>query len=570
MQGGVRLSGSAGLQALTPTLTYSEENGIARSADGVNFVRGPAVGEAIGLSFHVAAGMLTLEKDVRATMPMGRLGQGRITASSAVYDTRADRLEMRECTTRAEQGELFGGAHMTAQFGADGGLLRLEADSGFLVESPHPIRPSGPASPLGRFLALDGGRTLRGEKLALVFDEQGEPSRLEIIGDATLSAGNKPSPTTIPSSLAARTLTFDMAGGSITRARAEGEVTLRRSAVPPAQSGFSLDSENLDASFDPNLGTLLKVEGQGAIHMADQDMQSDGSRSWLDPATDTIIIAGDPEAPASATWKGRRIEAQRIEADRKKKTLAAKGGVRASFEPQPAAAPTDGSLPFFSSGETIHAMAGSLTLSNDGRAARYEDRVRIWQGESRLEAATIEIDEVKGTLRAQKDIISTFRQPRKEGQPAPASLSDEIINMTASAMVWERLNNRVVYTGHVVASLARTRVAAEKVTVFLAPEGGSAERMEAEGAVEVRDAGRVGRGDHLQLDLKADTLVLKGAGREATIQDEAARQVVRGRTLTMDRSGDRILVESEQGGRTWITLPPRQKGAPSPGADSRN
>jgi lipopolysaccharide export system protein LptA len=94
--------------------------------------------------------------------------------------------------------------------------------------------------------------------------------------------------------------------------------------------------------------------------------------------------------------------------------------------------------------------------------------------------------------------------------------------------------------------------------------------MEAEGAVEVRDAGRVGRGDHLQLDLKADTLVLKGAGREATIQDEAARQVVRGRTLTMDRSGDRILVESEQGGRTWITLPPRQKGAPSPGADSRN
>jgi len=568
LEGGVTLSGGSGLKAISPSLIYSEAEGLARSADKVDFTRGPARGQASGMSFDVTRGLLSLDRDVTATVPMGRLGQGRVAASSATYDTRADRLELRQCTTRAERGELLGGALMTAQFGPDGALQRLEADAGFLIESPRPLTVRGQDSPLARLLSLEGGRTLRGERLVLAFDESGEPVSLEISGDANLTAGNAPESTVIPSSIAARMLQFDLDSGAITKAHAEGDVSLQRAGAPGGQRGFSLDSQKLDALFDPQLGTLLKLEGEGAIHMSDQEMRSDGSRTWLDSASDTIIVAGDPEAPASASWRGRTIEAQRIEADRKRKTLAAKGGVRASFEPDPAAA--DGSLPFFKSNETIHAMAGSLTLSHDGRVARYEDRVRLWQGENRLEAASIELDEIKGTLRAHNEIISTFRMPRAEGQPAPANPSEEIINLTAAAMLWERLDNRVIYTGNVAGSLARMRVSGEKFTVFLPAGEGPADRMEAEGSVEVRDAGRIGRGDRLEIDLTQDRLVLRGVGREATIQDETARQVVRGRTLTMDRSGDRILVESEQGGRTWITLPPRQKGASAPGTDSRN
>jgi lipopolysaccharide export system protein LptA len=94
--------------------------------------------------------------------------------------------------------------------------------------------------------------------------------------------------------------------------------------------------------------------------------------------------------------------------------------------------------------------------------------------------------------------------------------------------------------------------------------------MEAAGSVELRDQGRIGKGDKLVVDVAADTVTLSGSGREATVQDESGQQVVRGVSLTMDRSGDRILVESEVGGRTWINLKPRQKGAPALAPDSRN
>ena len=37
------------------------------------------------------------------------------------------------------------------------------------------------------------------------------------------------------------------------------------------------------------------------------------------------------------------------------------------------------------------------------------------------------------------------------------------------------------------------------------------------------------------------------------------RSTLRGRTLTFDLAGDRILTESARGGRTWITLKPEAK-----------
>ena len=96
------------------------------------------------------------------------------------------------------------------------------------------------------------------------------------------------------------------------------------------------------------------------------------------------------------------------------------------------------------------------------------------------------------------------------------------------------------------------------------------DRLEAIGNIEFRDSGRLGRGDRLVIELQENTMTLSGVGREATVQDEMGQQVVRGNSLTMDRAGDRILVESELGGRTWITLKPRQKGAPGVASDPQN
>lgn len=412
---------------------------------------------------------------------------------------------------------------------------------------------------------------MKGQRLAVEFSESSEPLSIGISGDALLTAAGA-DPAVTPSSIAARTLLFDLTNGTVTRARAQGAVNLQGGSSEGESGGFRMLSDLLDAAFDPNLGSLLNVEGEGAIHLTDQGMKSEGSRTFLDPNSDIVTLTGDEGRPASASWLGRRIQARQIEADRRHKTLSAKGGVRVSYEPQDAAAsgqgPVEGvkPLPFFKTGETIYAMAGSLTFADQGKTARYRDRVRLWQGDNRLEASEIDVNETTGILEARGEVVTTFHQPPAAGQPVPANPSDEIMTVAASTMKYERQLGRILYAGRVLVTQGSMRVNSDSMVVTLAADGGSAERMEATGAVTMRDTGREGRGDKLIAEPKANTIRLMGIGREAVVQDESGQQVVRGISLTMDRTGDRILVESEIGGRTWITLKPRQKGAPGVGS----
>src|SRR5262249_57538951 len=107
--------------------------------------------------------------------------------------------------------------------------------------------------------------------------------------------------------------------------------------------------------------------GVGEMRVWEQDMERHGDRRVLEPNTVVVTLTGTEGEPANATWLGRKTQAARIDADRKRKTLLARGGVRASYLPPPAGAEEEkgpSSLPFFKAGETIYAMAGSLTFAD--------------------------------------------------------------------------------------------------------------------------------------------------------------------------------------------------------------
>ncbi|HET6374066.1 MAG TPA: LptA/OstA family protein, partial [Candidatus Polarisedimenticolia bacterium] len=464
------------------------------------------------------------------------------------------------------------GARLVTLFHESGGIGRLEGDRGFVLESTHSIASTGPVSPLSKLLALEGLRTMRGQRLAVQFKDGNEPVSLEVVGDANVTASGLPGSSSA-SSLAAQTLVFDLSNGNLSRARAIGAVDLKGAPAEGESTGLHMRSENLEAEFDPNQGALLRLEGRGEIRMSDEGMESEGSHTALDPNSDIWVISGEEGSQATSTMPGRRIEARRIEADRRNRTLSARGGVRASYQPastETTEAAGSDALPFFRRSEAIYAMAGSLTLSHEGHVAHYEDRVRLWQGENRVEAASIDLDETRGTLRARQEVISSFRQPTAEGAPRPANPSDEIVTIAAAAMTYDRASNKIHYDGPVLVTQASLRLTADDLTVTMEPSGKSAEMIEATGSVEMRDRGRNGTGDKLVVHIKENTILLTGIGREARIQDESSQQVVRGSSLTLDRTGDRILVESEMGGRTWITLKPRQKGSSDRAADPQH
>src|SRR6185503_18780308 len=186
-------------------------------------------------------------------------------------------------------------------------------------------------------------------------------------------------------------------------------------------------------------------------------------------------------------------------------------------------------LPFFHPGEMIHAVADRLTVSDEGRTARYEGHVRLWQGESRLEAGQVDVRESDGTLGAGGEVTTTFRQPPAAGAAgAGGNPSDAIVTVSSGTMSYRRRDDRVDYAGKVLVTQGPTRVTSEALAVYLQPGTSTAQRIEADGKVEVKDRGRVGHGDRLVVDLAKDTLKLVGTRREATVQDESNQQVVRG------------------------------------------
>src|SRR5262249_34247787 len=203
-----------------------------------------------------------------------------------------------------------------------GKLQTLEGSEGFELNTTHAIPTVHNASPLSKLLALEGRRTMRGDRLTIHFDEEESPVTIEVSGQASVTSATADAEQA-PCSLDAETLLFDLVRGSLTRARAAGSVALKRPATP-GDGEFRMHSENLDATFDPNAGSLLGVAGEGHIQLWDRGIESQGSRSFLDPNTDIITVVGDGEIPARVTWSGRTIEARRIEVDRRQETLTAR------------------------------------------------------------------------------------------------------------------------------------------------------------------------------------------------------------------------------------------------------
>jgi len=565
LSGGVTVRTSDDLVLGTPSLLYAEADGQVRGTERVTFVRGPATGSATGLTYDVDQRRFSFLRDVTASMAIGGMGQVTLHAGKATYDTAQDRFEMFDYRAGTQRGETLTGARLVATFRPEGGIARLVGDQGFELETTHAVPARDDGGPLSRLLALEGTRLMHGRQIAVAFDESSEPVSIEVTGEANLTAAEEGNGGA-PASIAAETLVFDLVRGNLSRARAIGDVSLQGATDEGQPGGFHMQSENLDAAFDPDLGSILKVEGEGEIELTDQGMESHGSRTFLDPNTDIVTLTGEEGRPASATWLERNIQAEGIQADRRRKTLTATGSVRASYKPAASSpdAPSGGdrAVPFFRAGETVYAMAGSLTLADQGAVAHYRDHVRLWQGENRLEASRVDLRESTGTLEARGDVISTFRQPPPASRPAPLNPTDQIVTVASAFMEYSRTENRIVYRGNVLVTQGTMRVTADEITVMLSPDGGAARTIEAAGGVTLRDGDRLGKGDRMLADMQADTVKLSGVGREATVQDLSSQQVVRGSSLTLDRSGDKILVESEVGGRTWITLRPRQKGEP--------
>jgi lipopolysaccharide transport protein LptA len=130
-------------------------------------------------------------------------------------------------------------------------------------------------------------------------------------------------------------------------------------------------------------------------------------------------------------------------------------------------------------------------------------------------------------------------------------------------MVLDEKDGIARYRGNVRLARLDATLTADAMDAFMAERGGARElsRIVATGSVAVKQAGSYGSARTAEYRAIEDVLVLEDDAGLAEVVDAATGRTMRGRTLTFDLAGDRILTESARGARTWITLTPDSKDA---------
>jgi LPS export ABC transporter protein LptC len=349
-------------------------------------------------------------------------------------------------------------------------------------------------------------------------------------------------------------LWFDEDRSHVSALNAFGDVIA--SLAPQADGRPSeLRSDSLTARFSGPSGTIAEAEASGNCRVSSGPFTSRSRSARYDRAADRLELRGDPVVLSDRD----RIAAQEIDLHPEQDVLAARGDVRTVSLPH--LDPSGAGVPGFGSGSALSFQAASLHADGAAQRVTYSGSARGWQEGHSIQADTIVVDEARRQLRATGKVMSRFTQlaPTKGPSAAPS-----VTSITAYSLVLDDALGIASYRDLVTLTRLDARLTADAMDAYLVDRG---ERRELS-RVEARDSVAVKRGDTFGTAQKAEYLSLEGllvlqddAGL-AEVVDAATGRTMRGRTLTFDLAGDRILTESA-GGRTWISLTPESKDVPS-------
>ncbi|MFQ5776847.1 MAG: LptA/OstA family protein [Terriglobia bacterium] len=300
-------------------------------------------------------------------------------------------------------------------------------------------------------------------------------------------------------------------------------------------------SRELRARFDAE-GDLAEAEQWGQFRYRGGDWQAEAGRAHYRTETDTIVLRQQP-----VVWDPTsRTRANTIELMQKTGSVRAEGQVRTTQEE------SAGNGHGFGSGEPIQLVAERMRADRNSNWARYEGQARLWQGESRLAAATIDLFRSPVRLVAEGNVTSLFVEAVPEDkQEESSSNRRRAVNVTAEKFTYREEERRGVFERSVRAWNDFGVLTAPRLEVFLAPGvGASSDRLErawARGGVQIEQGNRLATGEEAEYLAAAQTVILWGGS--PTLSDRE-RGTTTGARLTLFLVDGRISVDSDEGTRT--------------------
>jgi LPS export ABC transporter protein LptC len=483
-----------------------------RNAD----VQGPMMLDADEIS-----AALTPEGSVESIVAAGNVHGGRNTSAGE------DRIEAGhiqvDLATRQNVPRLLtagGGVNMTSRSAtAAGGTRRVESEA-LEVHFSNGSRP-------GQAL-LESVNTLA-------------PARIE--WQSITSASGKSVKQTMRMRGQQMNLQFDGQNQLQQLASSEGVEVTRQLGDGPEQA---TTSRELTAKFS-NTSEWSTIDQTGDVRFREGPRAGQGDRAHLDRATNTATLTGSVVL-ADATM---RTTAQSATFTQGSNELRADGNVLTSE-----LRAGTGSLTNLAPAPA-HVSAAHLVADTARGRAVYSGGSRLWQGDSVIEADTVELDNPSHAVVARGHVRGVFPQAAwipKGGQTTgrPARPGTELWHVRGGLLTYWGAESRARLEQDASADSAEGSIHANQIDLYFSTSGPASSakqlsRAVATGDVTVRQEDRRGTSNKAEYTAAEGKFILSEG--KPTLYDSTG-DTTTGRQLTFYFADDRIVVDSEEGSRT--------------------
>ena len=594
---------------------YRSEEGAVRLSRDVNFLLTAAGAAPAGKnaampvheSVHVTAKSADFERDsrvmhlhgpVEARTSAAHLWAGEITLAldktfhaekllaNAGVSGKNPELESQGRDSRTH----LSGETLTAFFSPEGWLTKMEAAGGvkgsqqsekdfddFTADNasvemrpkanqPKELNLKGNVQLISKREKTGESRTVKTNALLVAFAERkkGEsivPEHAETLAPGTVEWTDLVAQTAAFAGPAKTKLTADKlelrfsGDGKADQLIASGNVATERAL--PGKPQQTATAQNGNAQLQGSGWSQMELAGN--VNLKEGDRSGRADRAVFVRSSQTATLTGNAVVRDATT----ETHAPRITFVQSTGEIRADGGVRSTDFLSKGAGPQLASVPANISADTLRAN------SKAGRGL-YTGRARLWQGDSVMEADSIEILREAKILNASGNVRAVFPQSPGQSQAQalavrqPSSRKARLWHITAETLSYSEAENRAHLEKNVVAKSAEQEIRAPVMDLYFtrSEKGASTpvatsssaqagaqqiSRAVATGGVTVEQGARRGtaeRGEYSSADGK---FVMTGGN--PTIFD-ASEGTTTGRQLTFFLADDTIIVDSENGSRT--------------------
>ena len=588
--GDVRLEVTDGLTTTAEEATYDSQTRIVQMRGPVTVERGRVKAFGMGATYEGDSDILRLLDQAHVTVLGGDGGEGLdIVASSATLANEGESMRfeggvtmtrgaevmkadaalahVRDEMTRLARVELFNNSRITREGGEAGSLRDMRARDMTLEYAADGQSIERMTLTGGAEIELAGSsgqraRRIAGESMDVRFAPDGASvTRLEVRNAVQVDLpgeGDAPAQRI-------RAVRLDGTGEpgvGLTDMRFQGAVEYRETraatALAPAVDRLT-QARTLDVELKPGLSGVDDAFFAGDVTFSDGRVtaEAESARHHVARGVIELLPAGSGDQTPRIVDQRGSVTATRIELTPETGAIVAEGGVQsvltaAADDGEPSGVPAGPArMPaMLDQHEPTFVTAARLEHDSESSLAVYTGEVRLWQGETDIQASTIILDESQGNLMATGSVRARSVVVQLNGETG--ELEPVITKGWGEELFYDDSLHRSTYTTDARVDGPTGDLRADRIDMYLGA-GDTIERVEAYDAVTVQLSGRWAAGDRFTYVEADGRYEMFGAPVRIIEQLDAECRETTGRTLTFYRSVDTITVDGNAEVRTRST-----------------